>query len=394
MFVKAGNVAKPVEITLKIFRARRRVDLNVVILKFPYAREYFFNIACIMVERLGWNVAGIVSFDLNEKETSYKNYPIYPLTEINNLSWDFAIYGCEEEDFAEIRPRMIELGIGRKEQFKHIAWLLQQFMTKKYEDFADPVIQETLEWWKTHELSVFNQHIQTETFDKVFFDESCGLPYINFQTVGGKICKMYYPKNYKDFHVRDSKYVVKNLLTEQLPTSPHLYTTDEHKVNAGDVLIDAGVCEGNFALKYVDLCSKIYLFEPDENWHEPLRRTFKDYRDKVEIIPRFLSDITDEKNIRIDDALPDLRGENIFLKMDVEGAEPRALRGAKKLLTGNKVRASVCTYHNADDLVKVKSILQSCGFKTSTSAGYMVFFYNLNTFNTADFRKGVVRAEN
>ena len=292
LFVKAGNVARLVEIALKIFRARRRIELRVVILKFPYAPEYFFNIACNMVERLGCDVAGVVSFDLNEKETFYKNYPVYPLNEIKNLSWDVAIYACEISDFAEILPRMIELGIGKEEQFKHIAWLLQQFMTKKYEDFADPVIQETLEYWKTHEISVFNQHIQAETFDEVFFDESCGLPYINFQIVGGKIYKMYYPKNYKDFGVRYGKYVVKDLLTEQLPTSPHLYTTDEHKVNAGDVLIDAGVAEGNFALKYVDLCSKIYLFEPDEMWHEPLRQTFKDYRDKVEIIPRFLSDKT------------------------------------------------------------------------------------------------------
>lgn len=368
--------------------------MRILILRFPYAPEWICEVACSMVERLGWDVAGVVSFDLNEKETFYKGHKIYPLNEINNLSWDVAIYGCEGEDFAEILPRMIELGIGKKEQFKDSFWLLKNFMMKKYEDFADPVIQETLEWWKTHELSIFNQHIQIETFDGVYFDEACGLPYINFQTVGGKICKMYFPKDYKDFHVRDGKYVVKDLLTEQLPTSPHLYVTDEHKVNAGDVLIDAGVCEGNFALKYVDLCSKLYLFEPDENWQEPLRLTFKDYRDKVEFIPRFVSDVTDEENITIDDALPDLRGENIFLKVDVEGAEPRALRGAKKILTSNKVRASVCTYHNADDLIKVKSILQNFGFKTSTSAGYMVFFYNLNTFNTADFRKGVVYAEN
>ena len=98
--------------------------------------------------------------------------------------------------------------------------------------------------------------------------------------------------------------------------------------------------------------------------------------------------------ITIDDALPDLHGKNIFLKMDVEGAEPRALRGAKKILTNNKVKASVCTYHNADDLIKVKSIFQDYGFKTSTSAGYMIFLWDPNIWNTADFRKGIVYAEN
>ena len=368
--------------------------MKIIVLRFPYAPAHFLEVACFMAERLGYEIEGIVSFDLNEKENSYKSYPIYPLTEIKNLSWDVAIYACEDKDFNDIRPRMVELGIGRSEQFKNRSWLLQQFMTKKYEDCADPAIQETLEWWKTHELSVYNQHIQIVTFDKVFFDETCDLPYIFFQTVGGEIRKMYFPKNYGQIQVRNGEKVVKNLLTEQVPTSPHLYVTDEHTVQAGDIIIDAGVCEGNFALKYVDICSKMYLFEPAKIWQEPLRRTFENYRDKVEIIPRFVSDATDEKNITIDDALGDLRGQNIFLKMDVEGAEPKALRGAKKILTNNKVRASVCTYHHADDLIKVKTIFQEFGYQTSTSAGYMVFYYDPEIFMTADFRKGIVRAQN
>ena len=89
-----------------------------------------------------------------------------------------------------------------------------------------------------------------------------------------------------------------------------------------------------------------------------------------------------------------MKGKNIFLKIDIEGYEPKALRGAKKILTNNKVRASVCTYHSADDLIRVKGIFQNCGYKTSTSAGYMVFIYDSNIFQTADFRKGIVYAEN
>ena len=138
----------------------------------------------------------------------------------------------------------------------------------------------------------------------------------------------------------------------------------------------------------------MYLFEPDPRWLEPLNRTFKDYRDKVELIPRFVSNVTDDKNITIDDALPDLRGKNIFLKMDIEGAEPLALRGAKRILTNNKVKASICSYHNADDLIKIKSIMQSYGYKTSTSAGWMIFIWDPKIYDTADFRKGIVYAEN
>ena len=368
--------------------------MKIIILRFPYASENLCGVVCYMARRLGCEVSGVVTFDLNEKETSFEGYPIYPLTEIKNLSWDVAIYCCEEKDFADILPRMIELAIGKREQFKNNFWLLKQFMTKKYEDCADPAIQATLEWWKTHELSVFNQHVPHDTLDKLFFDETCGLPYVIFQAVDGRRHKMYFPENHYSFIIQDGHTFVRSLLTEQLPTSPHLYVTGEHRVRAGDVIIDAGVAEGNFALKYVDLCSKMYLFEPEEEWQEPLRQTFRNYRDKVEFIPRFVSDATDGENITIDDALPDLRGKNIFLKMDVEGAEPRALLGAKKLLTNNKVRASVCTYHNDDDLIKVKSILQNFGYKTSTSEGYMVFIYDSKIFKTADFRKGIVYAEN
>ena len=80
--------------------------------------------------------------------------------------------------------------------------------------------------------------------------------------------------------------------------------------------------------------------------------------------------------------------------MDIEGAEPLALRGAKRILTNNKVKASICSYHNADDLIKIKSVMQSYGYKTSTSDGWMVFIWDPKIYDTADFRKGIVYAEN
>ena len=369
--------------------------MRIVVLKFPYVSPRFCEMICSMSERLEYEIAGVVSFDLNEKFTSYQNYPIYPLNDIGRLSWDVAIYGCEDEDFKDLLPRIVELGIGKREQFKNLFWLLKQFMIKKYEDFDEPTIQETLRYWQTHELTVFNQHLDANkiTRDKVFYDSTCDLPYIYFKTVDGEPRRMYFPKN-RSFYTQNGEAFVVGVLNEQQPTSPHLYITDNHKICAGDIVIDAGVCEGNFALRYADISSKMYLFESEKQWQAPLRQTFKDYGDKVEIIPRFVSDVTGGENITIDDALPDLRGKNIFLKMDIEGAEPRALRGAKRILTNNKVRASICSYHNADDLIKIKSILQSYGFKTSTSAGYMVFIYDTNIWNTADFRKGIVYAEN
>ena len=369
--------------------------MKIVIMKLPYIHHIFCEKLCGIAEKLEYEIAGIVSLDLDEKLTSIKNYPVYPLNEILNLSWDTAVFACEESIFDDIVPRMIDLQIGTKDKFKTPLWLLQQLMIKKYEDFDDPAIQETLEFWKTHELSVFNQYLYNKegTLDRVFFDSECDLPYIYFKTAGDDWRKMYYPRD-EEFFIHNGEKFVENLVAEQLPTSPHLYIKDEHKICAGDIVIDAGVCEGNFALRYIELCSKMYLFEADSKWIEPLNQTFKDYRDKVKIIPRFVSNITNDKAVTIDDALPDFKDEKIFLKMDIEGAEPFALRGAKKILTNNFVKASVCSYHNVDDLTKIKSLLQQYGYKTSTSDGWMIFIWDSKIWDTADFRKGIVYAEN
>jgi len=369
--------------------------VRIIIIKFPYIDSSFYIKFCELAEKIEYDIAGIVSMDLEEKSTSIKKYPVYPLNEILNLSWEAAVFVCDDNIFKDISKSMVDLGIGTKEQFKNCYWLLQQYMIKKYEDFADPSIQEILKYWQTHDLSIFNQYLPENRVigDRVFFDSDCDLPYIHFKTIGGDYRRMYYPRN-KKFTERNGEKFVLNLMMEQLPTSPHLYIKDNHKVNASDIVIDAGVCEGNFALRYIDLCSKMYLFEADPNWFKPLNQTFKNYRDKVEIISRFVSDVTDDKNITIDDALPDLRGEKIFLKMDIEGAEPFALHGAKRILTNNFVKASICSYHNKDDLIKIKAIMQKYGYQTATSAGWMVFIPDPKIWNTADFRKGIVYAEN
>ena len=370
--------------------------MRIVIIKLPYINSNFCVKLIEFAERLEYDIAGIVSLDLEEKTTSIKNHRVYPLNDILKLSWDVAVFACDEDILADITPKMIELGIGTQEQFKNPYWLLKQLMIMKYEDFDDPAIQETLEYWKTHEISVFNQHLDGKKSElhRVFYDSTCDLPYIHFKTDGGNWRKMYYPPD-ENFFIHNGEKFVKGLMDEQMPTSPHLYIKGEHKINAGDIVIDAGVCEGNFALRFVDICAKMYLFEPNSKWIEPLKQTFRDYRDKVELIPRFLSNVTSNKTITIDDALPNLHGENIFLKMDIEGAEPLALRGAKNILTNNKVKASICSYHNADDLVKIKAILQKYGYRTSTSAGWMVLTIDpQQIFDTADFRKGIVYAEN
>ena len=349
-----------------------------------------------LIEKLNYELIGFTSLNLDDNFKILEGYTIYPADAVVMLKFDkILIDNLNFDQIATFKQIFSNLGVP-PEKTSSIYWLVQQAMTMKYEDFPDSAIQETLTYWKNHELNVFNQHTAgfPPTMDEVHVDESCGLPYINFKTVEGKERRMYYPKNTGFFQAENGKSYVHNVLIEQVPNSPHLYIKDDHKVEEGDVLIDAGVCEGNFALRYVDICAKVYLLEPDRNWFEPLYYSFRDCWNKIDFIPRFVGEFTRGSLVALDDVVNVPIGSRIFLKMDVEGAEPAALRGAKKILSTNKVKASICSYHNADDLIKIKSIFKNLGYKTGTSEGYMVFIHDYKFLETLDFRKGIVYAKN
>ena len=244
------------------------------------------------ISDLEYNLIGFISLDNQRISEKIDGYPVYPLNYLHILKYDIAVLNTHFGAAQNIFPTFAKMNFP-VEKFRAVHWILQQFMIKKYEDIQDPVIQETLNYWKNHELTVFNQHTENypNTYDEMFVDESCGLPYIMFETVEGKKRRMYFPQNGGErVKGSDGKTYIKDILREQVPTSPHLYITGDHKINDGDILIDAGVCEGNFSLRYVDVCSKVYLFEMDSNWITPLYYSFRDCWDKVELIPKPVAD--------------------------------------------------------------------------------------------------------
>lgn len=100
--------------------------------------------------------------------------------------------------------------------------------------------------------------------------------------------RMYFPKKTVFTHQQGLEYVP-YILGEQGAGSPHLYLRQTDAIKEGDVLVDAGVCEGNFALRFIDRARKIYLIEADASWMEALERTFALYREKIVFCNKFLS---------------------------------------------------------------------------------------------------------
>lgn len=276
-------------------------------------------------------------------------------------------------------------GFGFEKQMVTSAnFLLNVNVLQKYEKESDAEIQHSISSIKTkNEFDVFCGYCPKPREKYIVeWDEKYDMPYVIFE---GK--RIYYPRN-KQFSIVDGHQCVMGLEYEQQLGSPHTYITEHHNINDGDVVIDAGVCEGNFAIKYIDRISKLYLIECNPNWIYPLQLTFKDYLEKIVICQKFLSDKNDERNITIDELV---NGEKVdFIKMDIEGAEVSALKGAKYTFENNNIKCSICAYHRHGDEENIRNILDSYGYSSSVSRGHMLFHCDPERFKWSELRHGII----
>ena len=180
---------------------------------------------------------------------------------------------------------------------------------------------------------------------------------------------------------------VRELSCEQDPRSPHRYVTDEnrilgtipaekrrrgHFVCPGDTVADVGAADGIFSLSIADTASHIYLFECDPDWIPALEETFRDYNSKVTLVQKFVSDEEDENSVTLDGFFKGKRDIS-FLKADIEGAEPKMLRGAQELLREKRIhRASVCVYHDMSHPTDFERKFQEAGYSVRFTDGLML----------------------
>lgn len=202
---------------------------------------------------------------------------------------------------------------------------------------------------------------------KVYADEGCGLKYVLHNEK-----RLYFARATSAFNIQR---IYTNLLYEQDCKSAHCYQTDTFKVEDGDILVDVGAAEGIFSLTVIEKVKKVYIFEVEERWLEALNETFRPWREKVEIICKYVSDTDSQQTAKLDTVLRDVEKESLFLKLDVEGAEKLVINGANEVLTSDnhKIKAAVCTYHNQADHKELSHIMTGLGYMISTSPGYMLF---------------------
>lgn len=202
--------------------------------------------------------------------------------------------------------------------------------------------------------------------------------------------KLFFPKEWTASRIRSC---YNALLAEQDSKSPHCYFTDTFSLERGGIFVDVGCAEAMTSLECVEAASDLYLFECNNEWFGALNKTFEPYSDKVHIIHKFVSDRTEGDFVRLDDvlAIEKMNDRECMIKMDIEGYEAKALKGAEKLLKYNKLKLACCLYHNKEDEKKLVEMIKAAGFQVEVSDGYMLLYFHEN-LEYPYFRKVLARA--
>jgi hypothetical protein len=197
-------------------------------------------------------------------------------------------------------------------------------------------------------------------------DNTNGLPYVFHN---GK--KLYFKRDM----LTSAEVAYRGLLIEQDKRSAHRYV-DSYEELKGKTLLDIGAAEAIFTLDTIEYIDHAYLFECDDAWIESLEATFALWKDRITIVRKYVSDVDDDNNITLDRFFQDEGKsiDNLFLKMDIEGYERKALKGAVHILEhGQQIDGSVCIYHLHDDKKVIESELKNFNLKTSIQLGYLYF---------------------
>lgn len=330
-----------------------------------------------------YQVLAVIDNDRNKWGKNFFGYGISAPEQLYTLKPDVIIICSQkQEEIADQIKKMVS-DVFRPNQLIDLEVLKKGLIDKlddKYHNSTDPEIVSIIDSYQKQGFSIYGSYKGNKERFYVHRDTDY-MPYI---IVEGK--RMYYPrKRFFKKDESDNEYIDDVLIEQQLH-SPHLYVRNFEEPPAG-VIVDAGVCEGNFAIRYIERATKMYLIEANPEWMEPLERTFKPYRDKTIICNKYLSNVMLGNKVSLDGLIA---GNIDFLKMDIEGAEVDALTGAKDVLKRSNARCAICSYHKHGDEGSIRKIMSEYGYSSETSEGYMFFTYDSNISETMDFRKGIV----
>lgn len=173
-----------------------------------------------------------------------------------------------------------------------------------------------------------------------------------------------------------------------LPPSiyPQYLPKDLFRLKDGEVVADCGAFNGDTVqlfLNHMPTLKKIFAMEPDPKNAVKLRKTLDTLtpaqRERVVVCHQAVGDTNatiqfaangmessgaidlnvptvSVRSVTLDSFLPAF-DKVTFVKMDIEGHEAEALRGAKRLLATSQAVWAICAYHHYDDLWQLPALI-------------------------------------
>ena len=156
----------------------------------------------------------------------------------------------------------------------------------------------------------------------------------------------------------------------------HHYETPETPVEADDVVIDCGACEGLFSLRVADRCAEVHAIEPNPHFVTALEKTLEPFSNAT-IHKLALSDTAGPVQLSatwartrpgrtgnvavqaetLDHLFLEHEPSVSYLKADVEGHELLLLQGGERLIRQNKPKIAITVYHEENDYQEIIDFL-------------------------------------
>ena len=247
--------------------------------------------------------------------------------------------------------------------------------------------KEVLEYLKHNKFNLFPYNFVNDyksSDAKISIDEKTGLKY---SLLDNK--KIFFKRSCT---IDEAKRIVTMLILVQDIRSPHRYLTEDFNVQEGDIIADLGSAEGDFSLSVIDKIKKVYLFETDPELIEALEKTFEPWKEKIEIVNKYVSDNNRGDNITLDEFFKDKELPTL-IKVDIEGAEYNFIQGAKTILSKpDNLKILLATYHKHNDEIILNDELNKFNFKTEYSKGYMLSIWD-NLIKEPYLRRALIRGK-
>lgn len=153
-----------------------------------------------------------------------------------------------------------------------------------------------------------------------------------------------------------------------IQTEGEYFETGLWEYNREEIFVDVGAYTGDTIETFLDCANrnnventKVYAFEMDKSIYEQLKTNISKLNmqeEDVELYNIGIAASVDEKNgfTSLDTILKDK--EISLVKMDIEGYELEALRGAERILIEQKPKMAICLYHKLEDLWEIPQYIK------------------------------------